>query len=174
VPIFEPVMQAVWANVAPKAALAPPSPEAKRQLACKSVDLDSGEMPTGGGRAVTECFRTDRNGQILDTQYRLVSREDAYVARERSYYGVGGYPYGDYDQRQAPYYQDQYGRYVPAARDPWRPPWQFFGQSGPWRDPRYQAQPQRDPYGREYQTQTPQYQTQTPRPPGYIGGYRRY
>ena len=44
VPIFEPVIQAVWANVAPKTALAPPSPEAKRHLACKSIDLESGEM----------------------------------------------------------------------------------------------------------------------------------
>src|SRR5438045_8590217 len=43
VPIFEPIIQAVWANVAPKAALSPPSPEAKRQLSCKSVDLESGE-----------------------------------------------------------------------------------------------------------------------------------
>jgi penicillin-binding protein 1A len=41
VPIFEPVIQAVWAHVAPKARLAPPSPEAKRQLACKSTDLES-------------------------------------------------------------------------------------------------------------------------------------
>jgi penicillin-binding protein 1A len=172
VPIFEPVIQAVWANVAPKVALAPPSPEAKRQLACKAVDLDSGETPTGGGKAITECFRIDRRGQILDTQYQLVSREDAYGARERAYYGVGGNPYDDYQQRQAPYYQDNYGRYVPAPREPWRAPWQFFGQFG--RDPRYQAPPQRDPYGREYQTQTPQYQTQTPRPPGYIGGYRRF
>ena len=83
VPIFEPVIQAVWANVAPKAALAPPSPEAKRQLACTSVDLECGEMPNEGGRAVTECFRIDRNGHILDTQYQLVSREDAYSARDR-------------------------------------------------------------------------------------------
>ena len=45
VPIFEPIIQAVWANVAPKAALAPPSPEAKRQLSCKAIDLDSGEDP---------------------------------------------------------------------------------------------------------------------------------
>jgi penicillin-binding protein 1A len=172
VPIFEPVIQAVWANVAPKVALAAPSSEAKRQLACKAVDLDSGETPTGGGKAITECFRIDRRGQILDTQYQLVSREDAYGARERAYYGVGGNPYDDYQQRQAPYYQDNYGRYVPAPREPWRAPWQFFGQFG--RDPRYQAPPQRDPYGREYQTQTPQYQTQTPRPPGYIGGYRRF
>src|SRR6266571_5642366 len=52
VPIFEPVMQAVWAHVAPKIALAPPSPEAKRQLACKSVDLESGEIQGGAGRGI--------------------------------------------------------------------------------------------------------------------------
>src|SRR5438046_9891110 len=52
VPIFEPVIQAAWANVAPRAALAPPSPEAKRHLACKSIDLDSGETQAGGGRAI--------------------------------------------------------------------------------------------------------------------------
>ena len=83
VPIFEPVIQAVWANVAPKTALAPPSPEAKRQLACKSIDLESGEGPSGGRRAITECFRIDRNGQIIDTQYQLVSREEAYGERDR-------------------------------------------------------------------------------------------
>src|SRR5262245_17725983 len=33
VPIFEPVIQAIWAHGAPKAALAPPSPEAKSHLA---------------------------------------------------------------------------------------------------------------------------------------------
>src|SRR5438552_18514697 len=44
VPIFEPVIQAVRSNVAPKTAPAPPSPEAKRHLACKAIDLESGEM----------------------------------------------------------------------------------------------------------------------------------
>ena len=34
VPIFEPIMQAVWAHVAPKTVLAPPSAEAKRRLSC--------------------------------------------------------------------------------------------------------------------------------------------
>src|SRR5438445_12388792 len=38
VPIFEPVIQAVWAHVTPRTALAPPSPEAKRQLSCRSID----------------------------------------------------------------------------------------------------------------------------------------
>jgi penicillin-binding protein 1A len=83
VPIFEPVMQAVWANVAPKAALAPPSPEAKRQLACKSVDLDSGEKSTGGGKEITECFRVDAKGKVLDTQYLLVSRKTDYAKRDK-------------------------------------------------------------------------------------------
>src|SRR4029450_2663650 len=78
VPIFEPVIQAVWAHVAPKTALAPPSPEAKRHLACKSIDLDSGEMQVSSGRVITECFRIDRSGHIVDTQYQLVSRGDTY------------------------------------------------------------------------------------------------
>jgi penicillin-binding protein 1A len=173
VPIFEPVIQAVWANVAPRVALAPPSPEAKRQLACRATDLDTGEMQVqsaGGGRPITECFRIDRYGQVLDTQYQLVSREDAYTAREsRGYYGVNPSPFGGgyYDQRGY-YYYDNNGRYAPVPRDSWRPPGQyFFGQGNYGRDPRVQAPPPRDPYGREYQT--PQRVD-----PGYIWGGRRY
>jgi membrane carboxypeptidase/penicillin-binding protein len=186
VPIFEPVMQAVWANVAPRTALAPPSPEARRQLACKSIDLESGEAATAAGRVITECFRTDRSGQILDTQYQLVSREEAYGVRE-GYYGVAPNPFsffGGYDQRQAPYnygnngryYQDGYGRtyyyengrYVPVPSQAVRPPGQIpSGQYSAQPSPRYQAQPPRDPYGREYQT--PQRVD-----PGYLWGNRRY
>jgi len=163
VPIFEPVIQAVWANIAPKAALAPPSPEAKRQLACKSIDLESGELHNAGGRAITECLRIDRSGQVVDTQYQLVSRDDAYAAREPrgDYYNPFGYNGYYYEQRQAPgyYYYDNNGRYVPAPRDSIRPPGQFYGQ-GTYGRPR-------DPYGREYQT--PQRID-----PGYIWGNRRY
>jgi penicillin-binding protein 1A len=83
VPIFEPVIEAVWANVAPKTSLAPPSPEAKRQLACKSVDLDSGEIQSGRGQTISECFRVDAKGKILDTQYRLIARESAHTRRDR-------------------------------------------------------------------------------------------
>jgi penicillin-binding protein 1A len=168
VPIFEPVIQAVWANVAPRVALAPPSPEAKRQLACRATDLESGEMQTTGGRPITECFRIDRSGQILDTQYQLVSRDDAYTAREsRGYYSLNPSPFGNgyYDQQRGYYYYDNNGRYAPVPRDSWRAPGQFFGQGLFGRDPRVQAP--RDPYGREYQT--PQRVD-----PGYIWGGRRY
>ena len=77
VPIFEPIIQAVWTKVASKTALAPPSPEARRQLTCKSVDLESGEIQKGEGKATSECLRVDPKGRVLDTRYRLVSRGDA-------------------------------------------------------------------------------------------------
>ena len=67
VPIFEPIMQAAWAHVAPKTALAPPSPEAKRLLTCKAVDAETGRTRERG-RSLTECFRVDPKGRIADTQ----------------------------------------------------------------------------------------------------------
>ena len=76
VPIFEPIIQAVWANVAPRTALAPPSPEARRKLSCKSVDLESGEVASGR-KVVAECLRVDGKGRVVDTQYLLVSRSGA-------------------------------------------------------------------------------------------------
>jgi 1A family penicillin-binding protein len=76
VPIFESVIEAVWANSA-KTALAPPSAEAKRQLACKSTDLESGEEGRRVRNAITECFRINRTGKIIDTQYQLVAHESA-------------------------------------------------------------------------------------------------
>ena len=81
VPIFESVIQAVWEQVAPKAALAPPSSEAKRQLACKSIDLESGEVPNSVGEAITECLRVDAKGEVVDTQYRLISRQSFHLQR---------------------------------------------------------------------------------------------
>jgi membrane carboxypeptidase/penicillin-binding protein len=81
VPIFESVIQTVWGQLAPKAALAPPSPEAKRQLACTSIEVESGEVPNRGGKAVNECLRVDAKGKVIDTRYRLVSGESAHLQR---------------------------------------------------------------------------------------------
>ena len=80
VPIFEPVIQAVWANVAPRTALAPPSPGSQ---APAGVQVDrprirrnaeygrQGRSPSASGSIAT--------ARLLDTQYQLVSREDAYI-----------------------------------------------------------------------------------------------
>jgi membrane carboxypeptidase/penicillin-binding protein len=83
VPIFEPVIQAVWTKVAPRTALAPPSPEAKQHLSCKSVDPESGSRKAGRGTSASECLRIDGKGRIVDTQYRLLSREGGYAMRHR-------------------------------------------------------------------------------------------
>jgi membrane carboxypeptidase/penicillin-binding protein len=111
VPIFEPVMQAAWAHVTPRAALAPPSADAKRNLSCTSVDDDYGygqRTPRGGGR-ITECFRTNGRRQIVDTQYRLVSHGSAYARYD-------GQPRVQHQARRRAYVQ----------------PWQPSGWGGGW------------------------------------------
>ena len=82
VPMFDPIIHAVWANAASKTELAPPSPEAERQLACKSIDLESGDVRIGRGRAFSECFRVNAKGKVLDTQYLLLSGKAAQAKRD--------------------------------------------------------------------------------------------
>ena len=129
-------MQAVWAHAAPRTALAPPSPEAKRQLACRSIDIESGEAQhpqAPGSRPITECFRIDRTGRVLDTQYQLVSRESAYIYRDPRGYDVAPNPFpffapfSSHSRRAITtraatmgYYQDGRGRYIQAPRDSWQ------------------------------------------------------
>jgi membrane carboxypeptidase/penicillin-binding protein len=71
VPIFEPVILAVWNDIAPRTALAPPSPEAKRDLSCASVDADSGEVKRRGA-TISECLRIDGKGKVIDTRMALL------------------------------------------------------------------------------------------------------
>src|SRR5262249_60578006 len=133
-------MQAVWAYAAPKAAIAPPSPEAKRQLACQSIDLESGEARSGRGKASAECFRVDRKGKVIDTQYRLMSQEKAtYAKRDRE----------DGAIRKAASASRNGTAPAPSAdnawsRDPWRAQQQWGWQSGAgqqWRDDRREWRP---------------------------------
>jgi 1A family penicillin-binding protein len=170
VPIFEPVIQAVWAYHTPKTVLAPPSAEAKKQMACKSIDIESGEVMERGGRGLTECFRLDAAGRVADTQYALVSRDSPYTGDREGgrYYDVNPNPFfsnqwrgyysdrGYYDQRgyndQRYYQDDRYNRgYV-------QQPQQYYGS---------RQQQQQYYYSRE--RQTPQRVD-----PGYFGGYRRW
>jgi 1A family penicillin-binding protein len=79
-PIFAPIMQAVWETHAPKTALRGPSPEAQRQLIALPIDLRTGERLTNGNRgAFMENFRLDPTGRFMETQHRLVSRESSYT-----------------------------------------------------------------------------------------------
>jgi penicillin-binding protein 1A len=87
-PIFEPIIQAIWAeHIAPKTLLGGPSPEARKLLVDVPIDYATGNQVAGGG--FIEHFRRDAAGQIDDTQYRLASRDGYYY---------GGDPWGYNDQ----------------------------------------------------------------------------
>jgi penicillin-binding protein 1A len=100
-PIFEPIIQAIWAEgIAPKVALNGPSPEAKRHLIDLPIDYATGDRiavdraaadrqapdlfgreRAPAARGFVEHFRLETDGQLNETQYQLVSREDAYAVR---------------------------------------------------------------------------------------------
>jgi membrane carboxypeptidase/penicillin-binding protein len=117
-PIFEPILQAIWAEgIAPKAPLNGPSPEARRRLVDLPIDYTSGDRITAdratadrvfgmpadrvvadraaSGRGFIEHFRLDADGRLNETQYQLVSREDAYATRnpepEQTTWGAWGW-----------------------------------------------------------------------------------
>jgi penicillin-binding protein 1A len=136
VPIFEPVIQAAWTHAAPKAALAPPSPEAKRQLACKSIDLEPSEVQSGRGKSFSECFRVDRRGKVIDTEYRLLSQEAINAKGDRA----GGAAPKAVSAPGAPAPNSD----NPWSRDPWRAQQQWGWQPGSgqqWRDDRREWRP---------------------------------
>ncbi|HXX04730.1 MAG TPA: transglycosylase domain-containing protein [Xanthobacteraceae bacterium] len=78
-PIFEPIMKAIWAEgIAPKAPLGGPSREAQRYLIDLPIDYMTGDRVTGGG--FIEHFRRAADGRFDETQYRLVSRDEPYAS----------------------------------------------------------------------------------------------
>jgi penicillin-binding protein 1A len=125
IPIFEPIIQAVWRNHAPKVALSPPSREAQRQMVAVPIDVRTGErVAEGSGGAFIEYFRLDRFARIAETQYRLVPREEVSGFR---YYDSDGEAYvrrwdNNEDRRlfQSPLYQQpQYQARRPQYEQRW-------------------------------------------------------
>jgi len=109
VPIFRKIMEASWADYAPRTALAQPSAEARRNLLLLPVDLASGNRVTERGPGtITEAFRRSPDGRFDDTQYRIVSELDASTMYPRDD-DQQGYPYGQgYGQKGYPYGQQGY------------------------------------------------------------------
>ena len=126
VPIFEPVIRAAWADIGARTALAPPSAGARRHLSCTSIDLDSGEIREQRGRGITECFRVDHKGKIIDTRGRLEAGESQEVRgndRMRTYAvqpaigPFGAWPFGTAQYGTTPYVAPYGGRPY-GARQP--------------------------------------------------------
>ena len=124
-PIFEPIIQAIWAeHIAPKTALSGPSPEARKMLVDVPIDYATGNRVAGGG--FVEHFRRDAAGQIEDTQYQLASRDGYYSGDQ---WGNNGFFWGD--NNRGPWI----GRsYYPNWRSaPSQPPPVAHGFFQPWR-----------------------------------------
>ena len=100
VPIFEPIMQAVWQHHAPKTALRGPSPEAQARLIAMPIDLNSGQRldryaqqqqsvyyDDRSNQAPTsrfmEYFRLDANGRFTDQQHHVISSSGSYPQPHR-------------------------------------------------------------------------------------------
>ena len=72
-PIFEPIIEAIWARkIAPKAPLSGPSSEAQRRLVDVAIDYQSGDR-VRGSHGFVEHFRLGPDDQVHDTQYQIVS-----------------------------------------------------------------------------------------------------
>ena len=83
-PIFQPIIESVWAdNIAPKEPLSGPSAEARGQLVDLSIDYMTGTPAQAGAHGdFVEHFKIGADGQVADTQYNLVSQEEAEARRE--------------------------------------------------------------------------------------------
>ncbi len=115
IPIFEPVIKAVWAHYARKTELAKPSLVAGRQLMTVPINFQTGDaVPAKTPNAFTEYLRVDPTGQVKDTQYDIVSRDEATASRGYVYgYGDDGDLYGPYANRGEVYVPQ--GSFVPPG-----------------------------------------------------------
>ena len=132
-PIFEPIIQAVWADhIAPKAPLNGPSPEARREIVDIPIDFTTGNRVNGGN--FIEHFRRNAAGQVADTQFQLVSSEDAYAYQQQSNdNNQGGFFWGGAaDDSSRSYYPNQGWRQQPPPQQPVARG--FFGLFRPWNE----------------------------------------
>jgi hypothetical protein len=77
-PIFESIVEAAWSLGMNRTVLAPPSAEARAELACDSFDSYAGKSRR---RELGECLRLDAKGRPIEARYRLVSRDSSYARR---------------------------------------------------------------------------------------------
>ena len=104
VPIFEPIVQAVWKSYAAKTPLHPPTALAARQMVTMPIDYYSGSPVPPQPNAFNEYLRVDASGRVADTQYDVVSRDEAmYANYAGDGFGTDGDLYGPYADRSGAY-----------------------------------------------------------------------
>ena len=107
-PVFQPIIEAVWQSYAPRTPLSAPSLVAGRQMTAATIDYYSGTQVAPQPNAFTEYLRLDPAGRVFDTQYNVVSREEA------QYGSNGGYALGEDGDLNGPY-ASRSDTYVPQG-----------------------------------------------------------
>lgn len=74
VPIFEPIIQAVWQHHAPRTTLRGPTPETRKFVVAQRAEQ---ENETGERTSLIEYLRRDARGHVVDTRYRIVSEQES-------------------------------------------------------------------------------------------------
>lgn len=87
VPIFEPIIQAVWAHHSPRTVLRGPTPETRRFVVAQRTEAEPGDVDSRG--SLIEYLRRDSRGQVVDTRHRLVSNDEVSMTYD-PYAGRGG------------------------------------------------------------------------------------
>jgi penicillin-binding protein 1A len=140
VPIFEPIMQAVWEYHAPRRLLDPPSSEAMRLLVADGAERRSRGRSRDG--ALVDYIRQDAKGRPVDARYALISRGEGetsgFATRSRRQppvapnvppvapnvppqqptWGWGGWGWNQRDASRGDY-NSPYGRSSPDDRSPY-------------------------------------------------------
>ena len=100
-PIFEPIIAAVWAeHVAPKAVLSGPSREAQKHLIDLPIDYLSGDRVTDGRASFVEHFRLGADGRFTETQNQLLGNQDADASGDQEpSSGFGAWGWGAHPGR---------------------------------------------------------------------------
>jgi hypothetical protein len=119
-PIFQSIVEAAWSHGWNKSPLAPPSAEAAAELACNSVNPDTGERHRRGSAA--ECLRLNAKGRPIEARYRLVARDSAHGRRngdDSGYRGFGPWGNGEGYSSYGSSGSGSSSRYGGWSRDDW-------------------------------------------------------
>ena len=96
-PMFEPILQSVWAVHAPKTALNGPSKEAMRELVAVRIDAYTGDTdeygdPRRAQGGTIEYMKRSASGGVADTRYKIVSGGQNYAYRRGDGFDEDGTP----------------------------------------------------------------------------------
>jgi penicillin-binding protein 1A len=158
-PIFQPILETVWANgIAPKAPLNGPSHEAQLHLVDLPIDYASGNRINGGGRGnFIEHFRLGADGRFNETQYQLIPQEDASASDSQGSQASG--------QSGAQPSSQGYWASAPREDDRFANGRSFYPGQGP--QPNYPGQPPPP----NYPGQGPQSRGSQPMARGFFGSF---